>query len=354
VTDGKSVFAYFGSYGLVAYDFDGRERWRKPLPMVKTFLNEGSGTSPILAGDRLLLDVHLEKESYLLAVRTDNGETVWKAPKPEWNGGWATPVVWREGGETVVGVLNPSRFTAHSLLDGGERWWIGDLPRQTCATPVAGDGVLFLAASGAQGERENVTLPPSYDEMLARYDQDKNSLLEVEEIPETLLVTDRRASKGAGDMTVRRLLTFFAGDKPLPKSYDRVQWDAVLKGSTEFVEGPWMKSGVMAVRVGGKGDVTKSHVQWAEARGIPEVPSPLLCKDRLYLVRSGGLVVSREATTGKTVFQGRLGAPGGYYASPGSTRPPTRERSWSSRRETHSRCWLETSWPSRSWPRRPS
>ena len=54
VTDGKAVFVYFGSYGLVAYDFEGRERWRKPLPMVKTFMNQGSGTSPILAGDRLL------------------------------------------------------------------------------------------------------------------------------------------------------------------------------------------------------------------------------------------------------------------------------------------------------------
>ena len=77
-----------------------------------------------------------------------------------------------------------------------------------------------------------------------------------------------------------------------------------------------MQSGVMAVRVGGKGDVAKSHVQWVEARGVPEVPSSLLYKERLYLVRNGGLVVSREAATGRTVFQGRLGAPGGYYASP--------------------------------------
>ena len=68
VTDGKAVFVYFGSYGLVAYDALGKERWRKPLPMVKTYRNQGSGTSPILAGDRLLLDVHLEKESYLLAA----------------------------------------------------------------------------------------------------------------------------------------------------------------------------------------------------------------------------------------------------------------------------------------------
>jgi outer membrane protein assembly factor BamB len=301
----------------VAYGFDGRERWRKPLPMVKTFRNQGSATSPILVGDRLLLDVHLEKESYLLAVRTKDGETAWQTKKPEWNGGWSSPITWKEGGETLVGVLNPGRFTAHSLRDGSERWWIGDLPRQTCATPVVGDGVLYLAATGTQGGRENITLPPSFDEMLARYDQDKNGLVEVEEIPEGLLLTDRGASKGEGNMTVRRLLGLFAApDKPQPKSYDRDQWSAILKGTTEFVEGPWMKSGITAVRVGGKGDAAGSHVQWSEGRGVPEVPSPLLYKDRLYLVRNGGLVVSREAATGKLVFEGRLGAQGGYYASP--------------------------------------
>jgi outer membrane protein assembly factor BamB len=316
VTDGKAVFVYFGSYGLVAYDFEGRERWSKRLPMVKTFFDQGSGASPILAGDLLILDVQLEKESYLLAVRTKNGETVWKAPKPEFNGGWASPVVWREGEETVVGILSPGRFTAHSLRAGSERWWIGDLPRQTCSTPVVGNGVLFLSATGVQGEIDNVTLPPTFDEMIARYDQNKNGRIEVDEIPEKLLVTDRRAGKGAGDMPLRRLLELFSGSGAPPTNYDRTQWDAIVKGSTEFMQGPFMQSGVLAVRVGGKGDVTKTHVAWAESRGVAEVPSPLLYKDRLYVVKNGGIVISREAATGKTVFQSRLGAPGGYYASP--------------------------------------
>jgi outer membrane protein assembly factor BamB len=316
VTDGKAVFVYFGSYGLVAYDLEGRELWTKPLPMVQTFRQQGSGTSPIVAGDRLLLDVHLGEASYLLAVRTATGETVWQAPKPKFNGGWSTPVIWKEGDDILVGVINPRRFTAHDLRDGSERWWIDDLPWQTCSTPVVGDGVLFLSATGTQGERDNVTLPPSFDEMLARYDQDKNGRVETDEIPEALLITNRGASKGEGDMTLRRLLLLFAGEKTPPTSYDRDRWDALVKGATEYLQGPSMQSGVFAVRVGGKGDVTRSHVAWTEPRGVPEVPSPLLYKDRLYLVKNGGIVLAREAATGKTVFQGRLGAPGGYYASP--------------------------------------
>lgn len=117
-------------------------------------------------------------------------------------------------------------------------------------------------------------------------------------------------------MTVRRLLTLLAGNDPAPGSYDRARWDAVLKQTSDFLDGPAMQSAVLAVRTGGRGNVARTHVAWTESRVIPEVPSPLLYEDRLYQVKNGGIVIAREAATGKTVFHGRLGAPGGYYASP--------------------------------------
>lgn len=313
VTDGETVFVYFGSYGLVAYDFEGRERWARPLPMARTFFNQGTGASLILAGERLLLDVPLEKESYLLAVRKRDGETAWTAPNPDHNGGWATPVAWKEGQDTLVGVLNRGRFTAYDLESGKKRWWLTDLPVQACATPVAGDGSLFLSASGVQGEAENVTLPPSFDEIL-RHDSSQDGRIAIDEIPEALLVTDRRASGGTGNLPLRRWLGFFSEGKTTV--YDRAAWDQVLKASTEFVKGPYMQSRVMAVRTGGSGDVTKSHVEWSESRGVPEVPSPLLYRGRLYQVKNGGIVLCRDAKTGARVFEGRLGVPGGYYSSP--------------------------------------
>lgn len=324
VTDGTRVFSYFGSYGLVAYDFEGRERWTRPLPMAKNIFDQGTGTSPILAGDRLILDVHLEKESYLLAVHGVDGRDVWKIPKPEAHGGWATPLTWTEGPDALVGVLNPGRFTAHDLADGRPRWWLGGLPPQTCATPVAGEGSLYLSASGMQGEAENVTLPPTFDEIL-RHDANRDGRIALDEIPETLLVTDRRASGGVGNLPLRRWLPFFSkGDadptKPRsetsPTTWDRAAWDKALRASTEFLEGPLMQSRVLAVRTGGRGDVTDSHVEWSDARGVPEVPSPLLYRGLVYQVKNGGIVLCRDAKTGARVFQARLGAPGGYYASP--------------------------------------
>jgi outer membrane protein assembly factor BamB len=57
-------------------------------------------------------------------------------------------------------------------------------------------------------------------------------------------------------------------------------------------------------------------VLWKQTSSIPEVPSPLYYKNRVYLVRNGGIVSCLDATTGKPVYRARLGAPGPYYSSP--------------------------------------
>jgi outer membrane protein assembly factor BamB len=74
---------------------------------------------------------------------------------------------------------------------------------------------------------------------------------------------------------------------------------------------------VIAIRPGGSGDSTASHVAWKATRGIPEMPSPLLYRGRLYFVRDGGIVTSYAADSGTVIVdRQRLGAPGQYAASP--------------------------------------
>jgi outer membrane protein assembly factor BamB len=75
----------------------------------------------------------------------------------------------------------------------------------------------------------------------------------------------------------------------------------------------------LAIRPGGKGDVTGSHLSWSTPRGSPFVPSPLLYNDQLYTINDmAAIVTSFEATTGKVLWQGRLGtaAREGFSASP--------------------------------------
>ena len=73
---------------------------------------------------------------------------------------------------------------------------------------------------------------------------------------------------------------------------------------------------VMAVRPGGKGEVTETQIAWSERKGVPGVPSPLYYNGRLYTFLNGGIVFCRVAKTGELVYSGRLGAPGYYYSSP--------------------------------------
>jgi outer membrane protein assembly factor BamB len=69
-----------------------------------------------------------------------------------------------------------------------------------------------------------------------------------------------------------------------------------------------------AVRLGGQGDVTGSHVLWKYKAQVPEVPSPILVDGRLYFVSNKGVLTCLDAATGERVYVHRLG--GNYNASP--------------------------------------
>ena len=71
-TDGERVYVYFGSYGLVSYDFDGKLLWERRLPLSQNIY--GAVASPIVAGDLLVLN-HQGKDAYLLGVNRRDGKT---------------------------------------------------------------------------------------------------------------------------------------------------------------------------------------------------------------------------------------------------------------------------------------
>jgi outer membrane protein assembly factor BamB len=72
---------------------------------------------------------------------------------------------------------------------------------------------------------------------------------------------------------------------------------------------------VMAIRPGGSGNITSSHVAWRYDRSAPYSSSPIVLGDHLYLVRNGGVMTCLDARSGRLVWQERLPARGSYYAS---------------------------------------
>jgi outer membrane protein assembly factor BamB len=95
-----------------------------------------------------------------------------------------------------------------------------------------------------------------------------------------------------------------------------LDWEKFRLSIMAFNLSSMNKTNVMAVRTGGTGDVTKSNVVWQQGRGVPEVPSPLVYRDRVWMIKTGGVITCLSLSDGKVVFQGRVGEAGGYYASP--------------------------------------
>jgi outer membrane protein assembly factor BamB len=290
-TDGERVYVYFGSFGLLAYDFNGKEQWRKPLntPVVEF----GTSASPILAGDSLVQVCDQDLDSYLLAVNRHTGKTVWKTERPEFRRSFATPFVWEHGGVEELVVPGSLWLKSYNLKDGSERWTLSGTSRVACSSPTAGGDLLFSASWNVGGDSDSrITMPP-FAEFARDHDTNKDGKFTVEEIP-------------VGP--VRERFTQMDLNK------DGIVTPAEWEGMRDM----FAKAGnaVLAIRAGGHGEIARTHVAWKATRSLPYVASPLYYQGRLCTVKNGGLASCYDATTGKPFYQDeRLDAPGDYYAS---------------------------------------
>lgn len=87
----------------------------------------------------------------------------------------------------------------------------------------------------------------------------------------------------------------------------------LFDGTNAFIATGNGKSEMLAVRLGGKGNVTDTHLLWRNSRGAPRMPSPVLVGDLLIMISDGGIATCLESATGKEIWQERLG--GEYAAS---------------------------------------
>jgi len=122
--DGERAYAYFGSCGLRAYDFEGNLVWSVPMPVAKA--DFGSGTSPIVAGEMVLLIREDAQDRYLLAADRRTGKTVWQQPRYVGETTLtrftthSTPVVWNQD----VIVHQAREMAGFDLHTGARRWWL--------------------------------------------------------------------------------------------------------------------------------------------------------------------------------------------------------------------------------------
>lgn len=288
-TDGTRVCVYFGAFGLVSYDFDGKELWRKPLSIPVT--QHGAGTSPVLAGDLLILNCDQDVGSYLMVVNKRDGQTVWKTERPSFHRGFATPLLWPTEKPEQIIVPGTLRLVSYNLSDGTERWSVRGLPNEMVSSPVAGDGLIYIAG-WTYGS--GVSRMPGFDKLLEQGDANHDGQLTREEAPTG---------------PAKQHFLYIDADKN--GRVTREEYAAIARVFDES------KNVALAIRPDGRGDVTDTHVVWKATRGLPYVPSPLCYEGRIYMVTNGGLASCLDAQTGRVLYQEeRLDALGDYYSSP--------------------------------------
>ncbi len=289
-TDGRHVVSYFGSFGLICHDLDGKELWRHSLPLAQTAGDYGSGTSPIIVGDRVVLNRDQHQFSSLLALDLATGKKTWETARFDSAGSFGTPAHWRNNGVDEIVLAGQGRLKGYDLATGAERWVVEGVTNYVCTTAVVADGVLYFAG-WSNGSMDSPVA--AWDVFLKNYDQNGDGVVSYDETP----AEKRDFLKGL--------------DLDRDGKYSKEDWAglAARASRTENV--------MIAVKPGGKGDITETHVAWKFRKGLPYVPSPLHYDGRLYVVRDGGLMSSVDAATGEAAYaQERLNTPGNYYASP--------------------------------------
>jgi outer membrane protein assembly factor BamB len=292
-TDGENVYVFFPTIGLISYDSEGEDRWVLPLgPFNNPY---GMGTSPVLAGDTLLLLCDADTDSFLIAVDTESGKELWRTARPGATHGFSSPVVYRpESGPAEVIVSGSYKVGGYSLETGEQLWWVSGMAWQAKCMPLLAGDMLYVSSSMPSPSELGVKkLSRTWEEAAADMDADGDSSISKDE---------------AAELGMERL--WFLYDMNQDGGMDEEEWGYALARSSA-------KNGLYAIELGGRGDVSESHIKWRYRRALPNIPSALHYDGLLYLLNETGVLTALDPATGEVIKDGRVeGAPGGYYASP--------------------------------------
>lgn len=291
-TDGEKLITYFGSFGLLAYDWNGKELWKKPLPA--PVVEFGTSSSPILAEGKVILVVDQDVRSYMIALDVKTGVEAWRVDRKEFRRGFSTPFIWKHGGEQELVVSGSLWTRSYDLKDGRQRWSVAGMSRVSNTSPIGTEDVLLVCGWNVGGDEDDRVEMEVHDTFLVAQDHDKNGLLTEAEFPEGPL---------------RDRFTIIDADKD-----GRVTKDEYNVMRAMFAKA---ENQLCAIKPGGSGDITKTHVVWSQKKQLPYVFTPVVANGRIFTVKGGGLASAYEVESGSPIYQGeRLeSASGEYYAS---------------------------------------
>jgi outer membrane protein assembly factor BamB len=306
VTDGENVYAFFQDFGLIAFDAGGKEKWRAPLGPFNIFY--GYGASPILVDDKLILSVDQDLGAYLMAVDKNTGKLKWKIDRPQVISGYSTPTVYQPKGakQGAKQLIIPESFqlSAYSAADGKRVWWVRGLACEMKSVVSYDNEYLYVNGWGFPQNQPGQQIPTvPLAEGLAKYDEDKDGVIAKSEL--------EKVDRASGDkMGFILKVAFEAFDQDRDQKLNARDWEIFRAMMAS-------ENGLLAIKLGGEGDMTEKAVRWKYQRPVPQVPSTLLYQGALFMVNDSGILISFDPATGAVIKQGRLkGAIDKYFASP--------------------------------------
>ncbi len=144
VTDGKNVYAFFGSRGLYALTVEGKPLWEKDFGVqMKMVMQFGEGTAPVLHGNTLILNFDHEAGSFVVAVDKNTGKELWKTSRDEVSG-WAAPLVVDFEGRKYVVISATKKVRCYDFNTGGLVWECAGIGRNPIPAPVYAKGIVYV------------------------------------------------------------------------------------------------------------------------------------------------------------------------------------------------------------------
>ena len=146
VTDGRRVYVYFGSIGLLgAFNLSGETVWTEELDLFNTTLEMGTAASPILYGDRVYVVNDNTTNSFVAAFDKDSGQEVWRVDRNERGQNWATPFVWENDVRTELVTAGTLGVRSYDL-EGDLLWELHGMSGLTIPTPFASHGLVYISS----------------------------------------------------------------------------------------------------------------------------------------------------------------------------------------------------------------
>jgi len=287
-TDGESVFVLYPDVGVLCYTTSGNEKWRVDLPPFHSM--HGIASSLVTVDNFVIVVADQLAGSYIEALHADTGKVAWRSDRADGlTGGYSTPSVYRpKNGAPRLIVSGPLEVVAYDVVTGKRLWWISGVTNSPISVPVIWHDRVFVC------EELGEPIPFS---IFSSFDKNKDGKISIDEVKSNIPIK----------RLIERIDAGWGNHKGVvgPAEWDKAFGSYVNKG------------GLVALDLGGSGDVSRTHVRWSHGKSVPTIPSALVYEDLVYVIKDGGILSAFEADSGKLVKQARLN-PGGrqYDASP--------------------------------------